>query len=124
MGAGLASAGMQPFWRRITALLVALAFLAGGVLGVAATPVAAAEPCPHEYGHESGHQQHQHKQDSGAALCLSCCGLGVCVSVPNLPIVLNVAPAAAVSAVIYWGKSGTFAGLSVAPDPGPPKPIA
>lgn len=115
---------MQPLWRQMMTILVALAFILGGVLGVAVPSASAAEPCPHEYGYDADHhRQHQHP-GSGAAGCLSCCCFGVCVSVSNLPIALNVAPVAAVSAVIYGGPSVFWDGLSVAPDPEPPKPIA
>jgi hypothetical protein len=105
-------------------VLVAVAFLSGGALGFAVPRASAAEPCPHEYGRDADHhKQHQHP-DSGAAGCLSCCCLGVCVTVQNIPMALNAEPAAAVSAVSYWGTSVLLDGRSIAPDPGPPKPIA
>jgi hypothetical protein len=118
---------MHLLLRRLVVLLVALAFISGGVAG-AATPVpAAAEPCPHEHGGMPRHTgdmpgSAQHQQDHGSRACLQCCCLGTCVSVPNLSTALIIAPVI-VTSVVYWDSSRTAAGRSFRPNRGPPRPL-
>ena len=57
---------MQPLLRRLVVLLVALAFLAGGVIGAAVPNAAAAEPCTQGHGHadhQAGAHEHGKKSD-------------------------------------------------------------
>ncbi len=119
---------MRLFLRRLIVLLVALAFIDGGVARAAALVPPAAEPCSHEHGDMPGHSGHMpastgHQQDRGSRACLQCCCLGICASVPSLPAALTVAPVV-VASVVYWDTSRTATGRSIAPEPGPPRPLA
>ena len=120
---------MRSLLRRLVVLLAALAFVTGSAIGVA-TPTTAAEPCPPEHGdmhgHSGGHQPGhggQHRHDSDPRAALQCCCVGICVSVPNLPVALTIAPVS-VMPVAYWDTTRFSVGRSITPEPGPPRPLA
>ena len=115
-------------FHRLCRLLVIVAYTAATAVGAATLPLAAcpgldmaAHPVTH---HDHGHQHHN-GSDSKADECLKCC-VGSCLVAPGLP-----RPNAGVSElafaevpVLYWGVLSVIVGDPVAPDPGPPKPIA
>ena len=116
--------------RQVLLLLIAAAY-------VEATVTAAALPigsCPAVDGaahsahhHRSGHGPSHYPNGSGktAGECLKCC-LGACLVAPCLPDpTVGVSELAFVGTpVLYWAVLPAIAGRAIAPDPGPPKPIA
>ena len=121
---------MQPLWRRLLTLLVALAFIAGGVLGAAAPIAMAAEPCAETHGHagaQPAEHQHgkkaNHDKSSSKGACLQCCCVGICTPVPNVTGALTSEPVT-VTLVTYWDTARFGAGRSIRPEHGPPRPLA
>lgn len=117
---------MRSLLRRLLVLLVALAFIAGGVGGFAAPVVVAADPCAQE--HTDGHHHSgktpskpAHKQDSSRA-CQQCC-IGICVSVPNIPASITFVPVA-VTAIVFLDTARFGGGRSIKPEHGPPRLLA
>ena len=121
---------MQPLWRRLAILLVALAFIAGGVLGAAVPIAIAAEPCTEGHGHADheagGHPQNKksgHDKSSRQGACVQCCCVGICVPVPDVTGALTSEPVT-VTLVTYWDTARLGAGRSIKPEHGPPRPLA
>jgi hypothetical protein len=120
---------MQPLWRRLVVLFVALAFITGGVVGVTVPHAAAGQPCTEGHGqadHHAGGHQHGKKppqQNSGQRACLQCCCVGICASVPNLPTALT-SERLTMTLVAYWDTARLGVGRSVKPEHGPPRPLA
>ena len=121
---------MQLLWRRLIVLLVAFAFIAGGVAGAAAPNAIAAEPCTESHGHadhQADHHQHgktsDHDKDSRQGACISCCCIGVCASLPDVTGALTSEPVT-MSRVVYWDTARFGIGRSITPEPGPPRPLA
>ena len=117
---------MRSLLRRMVVLLVALAFIAGGVSGVAVPVALAAEPCMQEHAEGHGHAGQKppptpQKQDS-TRTCQQCC-LGICVSVPNVPTAMTIAPVA-VTSIAYWDTARFGIGRSIKPQHGPPRLFA
>ena len=113
---------------RIFALLIVGAYL-GATLVAAASPIGS---CPaldaaprNAHHHGDPHPNHQGSPGKTAGECLKCC-LGACLVVPCLPgPTVGLAELAFVgSPVLYWAVSPAISGRAIAPDPGPPKPIA
>lgn len=117
---------MRSLLRRLVVLLVALAFIAGGVGGVTASLATAAEPCMQEHADGHGHAGQNpaptpQKQDSTRS-CQQCC-LGICVSVPKLQIATIIEPVA-VTSIVYWDTARFGIGRSIKPEHGPPRLFA
>ena len=107
-------------------MLVALAFIVGGVGGFAAPVVVAAERCTQEHTdthHHSGKTPANpaHKKDS-TRTCQQCC-FGICVSVPNIPASIAFVPVA-VTSIVFWDSARLIGGRSIKPEHGPPRPLA
>src|SRR5688572_3531792 len=98
---------MQLLWRRLLTLVVALAFIIGGVAGAAVPPAIAAEPCAEGHGHadhQAGGPQNKkadHDKSSRQGACLQCCCVGICAPVPNLTGALTSEPVS-VTRITYW----------------------
>src|SRR3954451_8401109 len=121
---------MQPLWRRLGVLLVAFAFIAGGVIGAAAPNAIAAEPCTQEQGHadaQGSHHQHgkkpDHDKNSRQGACIQCCCVGICASIPDVTGALSSEPVT-MSRVVYWDTARLTIGRSIKPEHGPPRPPA
>lgn len=121
---------MQPLWRRLVVLLVACAFIAGGVIGAAAPNAIAAEPCSqgHDHAdHQAGHHEHDKKADhdnsSRRGACIQCCCIGICASVPDVTGALTSEPVL-MTRVVYWDTARFGLGRSIKPEHGPPRPLA
>jgi hypothetical protein len=111
--------------RHIFALLVVTAYIGATVVAAASTigSCPALDGAPHTHGHHD--HQHHHSSDKSAGECLKCC-LGTCLVAPCLPSPMIAASERAFDGtpVLYWAVSRAIYGRAVAPDPGPPKPIA
>jgi hypothetical protein len=109
-------------------LLVAFAFIAGGVIGAAAPNAIAAEPCAQDH-HHADHPggDHQHGKttdhDKNSRACLQCCCVGICASVPDVTGALTSEPVTMVP-VVYWDTARFGLGRSIKPEHGPPRPLA
>lgn len=116
---------MRRFLRRAFLVQVTLAFIGAGALAAASPVSIVGEPCPHEHGlMREHHQPNPHSHDPGAAGCLSCC-LAACIGVPNLPPQTIAAPTPfRVTHIVYSRATPSLTGLSLVPDPAPPRPIA
>ena len=120
---------MQPLWRRLVVLLVTLALISGGAIGIAVPNAGAAERCTQEYGHADHHPAgHQHgkksdHQNSGTRALLQCCCVGICGSLPDLPMSLSSEPVI-VTLVAYWDTARFGIGRTIKPEHGPPRPLA
>jgi hypothetical protein len=116
---------MRSLLRRLFVMLVALAFIAGGVGGFAAPSVAAADPCTQEHmpGHDhSGQTPTKSQGQDTARICQQCC-LGICVSVPNIPAAVTISPVA-VTSIVFWDTTRSGGGRSIKPEHGPPRLLA
>ena len=120
--------------RRLLALLIVPAYLGATVIA-ATSPVGA---CPalegrqhaaHHHAHvadqRSSNHPHHRNTPTNAGECLKCC-IAACVVAPCLPgPAIGVSQYAFVGTpVLYWAVSTALLGRAIAPDPGPPKPIA
>ena len=121
---------MQPLWRRLVILLVAFAFIAGGVIGAAAPIAIAAEPCTEGHGHadhQAGDHQHgkkpDHDKNSRQGACIQCCCVGICASIPDVTGALTSEPVT-MTRVVYWDTARFGSGRSIKPEHGPPRPLA
>jgi len=121
---------MQPLWRRLVILLVAFAFIAGGVIGAAAPFAIAAEPCTESHGHaghQAGDHQHgkktDHDKNSRQGACIQCCCVGICASIPDVTGALTSEPVR-MTRVVYWDIARFSSGRSIKPEHGPPRPLA
>src|SRR5918911_876066 len=121
---------MQPLWRRLIALLVAFAFIAGGVAGAAMPATIAAEPCMQGHGHadyEAGHHQHgkkpDHDKNSRQGACIQCCCVGICAAIPDVTGTLTSEPVT-MTRVVYPDTARFAIGRSIKPEHGPPRPLA
>lgn len=119
---------MQPLLRRLVVLLVALAFLAGGVIGAAVPNAAAAEPCTQGHGHadhQAGEHEHgkksDHDKNSHQSACIQCCCVGICASAPNLAGALTSEPII-MALITYWDAARFGIGRPIKPEHGPPDP--
>ena len=110
-------------------LLVAFAFIAGGVIGAAAPNAIAAEPCTQGHGHadhQAGDHQHGKTSDhknSRQGACIQCCCVGICASVPNVTGALSSEPVT-MTRVVYWDTARFGIGRSIKPEHGPPRTLA
>jgi hypothetical protein len=121
---------MQPLWRRLIVLLVAFAFIAGGVAGAAMPTAIAAEPCMQGHAHaehQAGHHQHgkkpDHDKNSRQGACIQCCCVGICASVPDVTGALTSEPVT-MTRVVYWDTARFGIGRSIKPEHGPPRLLA
>jgi hypothetical protein len=115
---------LRQFLHRAFLMFVVIAFIGAGALASASPVQMAGEPCPHERGPMHGdHQPKPHSHDSGPAGCLTCC-LAACIVVPNLPPALVAARTPIVALIVYSRATPSLTGLSLVPDPAPPRPIA
>jgi hypothetical protein len=121
---------MQPLWRRLVTLLIAFAFIAGGVAGASMPNAIAAEPCSQGHGHadqQGGHHSHgtktDHDKSSRASACLQSCCVGICGSVPHVTGALTSEPVL-MTRVVYWDTARFGLGRSIKPEHGPPRPLA
>jgi hypothetical protein len=117
--------------RRVLVIVISLAFVGAGAVASASAVPMTGQPCPHEHGmtheHAMAHGDHQPKQqpdDHSPAGCLSCC-LAACIAVPNLPPAsVTAGVPISVTLIVYRRATPTLTGLSVVPDPAPPRPVA
>lgn len=133
MAARVAYRVMVTLTRRIFAVLIAAAYVGTTALAAAAPigscpALEAATPAArhHHGGRQSGHQHKPHdKPGKAAGECPKCC-LGTCLVGPSLPTPTTAGSDIAFSAtpVVYWLAVSAISDRAVAPDPGPPRPIA
>ena len=120
---------MQLLWRRFVVLLVAFAFIAGGVIGAAAPNAIAAEPCAEGHSHandQAGDHQHGNKADhksSRQGACIQCCCIGICAAIPDVTGALANEPVV-MTRVVYRDTARVAIGRSIKPEHGPPRPLA
>jgi hypothetical protein len=121
---------MQLLWRRFVVLLVAFAFIAGGVIGAAAPSAVAAEPCTQGHGHadhQAGHHQHgkkpDHDKSSRQGACIQCCCVGICAAIPDVTGALANEPIV-MTRVVYRDTARFAVGRSIKPEHGPPRLLA
>jgi len=114
--------------RPIFAFLVAVTYIAATVIAAESSLASGRAPetaptATHSHDHHGHHHDHGSKTTEGD--CLRCC-LGGCLGAPCLsgPTIVLSEPAFVGAAVLYWALWPAIAGRSIAPDPGPPKPIA
>jgi hypothetical protein len=105
---------------RCLALLLSLALISGNAHAELHLGAAPHEPCPAELGHAHGDaSHHRHDEDRGACCC-DCLG---CVSAIQLtPDLTSFLPAFLASAVLYGEAGSLLAGMTLRPEPGPPRP--
>jgi hypothetical protein len=112
--------------RVLALLMIAVYFVAA--IAAAASPVAECpglKPASHAgHPHHSNGHHHDHS-GSKSRDCLKCC-LGACLVGVSLPAPTSGAWTLAfnTTSVAYWSGLPVLADRSIAPDPGPPKPIA
>ena len=113
-------ASMRVLWRRILAMSLAAAFVAGTVTVAFAAGI---DPCDRtartETGHE--HQRHHHDKIADTQSCFACpCCLALsAAAVDSLP----QAPQQ-IAYVVYLDRTRSLIGRSIPPDILPPRPIA
>ena|SRR6266498_4096433 len=114
---------------RMFALLIAATYI-GATVAAAASPVGSCPAldgaAPFAHHHHSGHHPHHHgSSEKTAGECLKCC-LGACLVAPCLlgPTIGVSGLAFVGTPVLYWAVSPAISGRAIAPDPGPPRPIA
>jgi len=112
---------------RILGLLIVTSYL-GAAIAAAASPIAecpALEPASHAGHAHHSNGTHRHHSGSKSGECLKCC-LGACLVGMSLPTPSGGAwtPIFNTTSVAYWSGLPVLADRAIAPDPGPPKPIA
>src|SRR6266571_2194168 len=116
--------------RPLFAFLVAITYLAATAIAaessLASGPALETAPsATHTHDHYGHQHQHDHGSKTNEGDCLKCCLAG-CLGAPCLsdPTIALSEPAFVGAPVLYWAIWPAIAGRAIAPDPGPPKPIA
>jgi hypothetical protein len=112
---------MRSLLFRCLVLVLSLALVSGNAHAALHLGGAHTEPCPEEHAHHTGttSPDHQHQHDHGIACCCDCLG---CTSAAYLSPQLATARAEIGAQINYDLQTAPLAGLTLLPEPGPPRP--